>query len=57
MAFHAPLSNECVYNLRERGWFYVIFFLFSFLPNVHFRNRHIHMREHQTNLDLLALCL
>ena len=22
MAFHAPLSNECVYNLRERGWFY-----------------------------------
>ena len=25
MAFHAPLSNECEYNLRKRGWFYVLF--------------------------------
>ncbi len=54
MAFHAPLSNECGYNLRERGSFYVLFFLFSCLPNAHFRNRHIHMREHQTKQDLLA---
>ena len=57
MAFHAPLSNECEYNLRKRGSLYVLFFLFSCLPNAHFRNRHIHMREHQTKQDLLALCL